>query len=149
MPEEIMTVLQHLVDEGEFIKGFLLEDLNEVCWGRKDMLESASGIEKMRDFVLPPSDPLAPYFAKLLRERFGFGSAYLVHIAHAIGHDKIGDGTMVFDMLPDGAIRYDENAKRNARYDTIRYLMPRRRGDRIRYDRRGSAGRRYDTKHRR
>ncbi|MBO57996.1 MAG: hypothetical protein CMA77_03255 [Euryarchaeota archaeon] len=78
MPEEIMTVLQHLVDEGEFIKGFLLEDLNEVCWGRKDMLESASGIEKMRDFVLPPSDPLAPYFAKLLRERFGFGSAYLV-----------------------------------------------------------------------
>jgi len=78
MPEEIMTVLQHLVDEGEFIKGFLLEDLNEVCWGRKDMLESASTIEKMRDFVLPPSDPLAPYFAKLLRERFGFGSAYLV-----------------------------------------------------------------------
>ncbi|DAC49777.1 MAG TPA: hypothetical protein HA340_04775, partial [Candidatus Thalassarchaeaceae archaeon] len=78
MPEEIMTVLQHLVDEGEFIKGFLLEDLNQVCWGRKDMLESASNIEKMRDFVLPPSDPLAPYFAKLLRERFGFGSAYLV-----------------------------------------------------------------------
>ncbi len=78
MPEEIMTVLQHLVDEGEFIKGFLLEDLNEVCWGRKEMLQSASNIEKMRDFVLPPSDPLSPYFAKLLRERFGFGSAYLV-----------------------------------------------------------------------
>ena len=78
MPEEIMTVLQHLVDEGEFIKGFLLEDLNQVCWGRKEMLEGASEIEKMRDFVLPPSDPLAPYFAKLLRERFGFGSAYLV-----------------------------------------------------------------------
>jgi hypothetical protein len=78
MPEEIMTVLQHLVDEGELIKGFLLEDLNQVCWGRKEMLQNASELPKMRDFVLPPSDPLAPYFASLLRERFGFGSAYLV-----------------------------------------------------------------------
>jgi len=77
-PEEIMTVLQYLVDEGELIKGFLLEDLNQVCWGRKEMLESSTDVSVMRDFVLPPSDPLAPYFASLLRERFGFGSAYLV-----------------------------------------------------------------------
>ena len=42
------------------------------------MLESSTGVPMMRDFVLPPSDPLAPYFASLLRERFGFGSAYLV-----------------------------------------------------------------------
>ncbi len=77
-PEEIMTVLQYLVDEGQLIKGFLLEDLNQVCWGRKKMLESSSVVPVMRDFVLPPSDPLAPYFASLLRERFGFGSAYLV-----------------------------------------------------------------------
>lgn len=77
-PEEIMTVLQYLVDEGDLIKGFLLEDLNQVCWGRKEMLESSTDVPIMRDFVLPPSDPLAPYFASLLRERFGFGSAYLV-----------------------------------------------------------------------
>jgi len=77
-PEEIMTVLQYLVDEGQLIKGFLLEDLNQVCWGRKKMLESSSVVPVMRDFVLPPSDPLAPYFASMLRERFGFGSAYLV-----------------------------------------------------------------------
>jgi len=77
-PEEIMTVLQYLVYEGQLIKGFLLEDLNQVCWGRKKMLESSSVVPVMRDFVLPPSDPLAPYFASLLRERFGFGSAYLV-----------------------------------------------------------------------
>ena len=32
----------------------------------------------MRDFVLPPSDPIAPYFAGTLKEKFGFGSAYLV-----------------------------------------------------------------------
>ena len=32
----------------------------------------------MRDFVLPPSDPLLPYFQSLLRERFGYGSAYMV-----------------------------------------------------------------------
>ena len=28
--------------------------------------------------MLPPSDRLAPYFAKLLTERFGFAAAYLV-----------------------------------------------------------------------
>ncbi len=77
-PEEVMTVLQHLVDAGHLIKGFLLEDLNEVCWGRKEMLEGGSDIPPMRDFVLPPSDPLSLYFSGILRERFGFGSAYLV-----------------------------------------------------------------------
>jgi hypothetical protein len=76
-PEDVMAVLQ-LLEEDEFIKGFLLEDMNEVCWGRKEELENASELPPMRDFVLPPSDPLSPYFASLLRERFGYGSAYLV-----------------------------------------------------------------------
>ena len=35
-------------------------------------------IPKTRDLVIPPSDPLIHYFGGLLRERFGFGSAYLV-----------------------------------------------------------------------
>jgi hypothetical protein len=77
-PEDVMAVLQILEEEKEFIKGFLLEDMNEVCWGRKEELENASELPPMRDFVLPPSDPLSPYFASLLRERFGYGSAYLV-----------------------------------------------------------------------
>jgi len=32
----------------------------------------------MRDFVLPPSDPLLPYFQGMLRQKFGFGSAYII-----------------------------------------------------------------------
>ena len=32
----------------------------------------------IRDFVIPPSDPIAPYFSEVLKQRFGFGSAYLV-----------------------------------------------------------------------
>jgi hypothetical protein len=28
--------------------------------------------------VLPPSDPLTPYFGDVLKQKFGFGSAYLV-----------------------------------------------------------------------
>jgi len=77
-PEDVMAVLQILEEEKVFIKGFLLEDMNEVCWGRKEELENAAELPPMRDFVLPPSDPLSPYFASLLRERFGYGSAYLV-----------------------------------------------------------------------
>lgn len=77
-PEELKSVLHEMEADGELIKGFLVEDLHEICWGRKELLETAQGMAPMRDVVIPPSDPLAPYFTDLLRQRFGFGSAYLV-----------------------------------------------------------------------
>ena len=77
-PEEIKSVLNTFEEDGTLIKGFLIEDLHEVCWGRKELLEEAKNIVPIRDFVLPPSDPIAPYFADVLKEKFGFGSAYLV-----------------------------------------------------------------------
>ena len=60
---------------GDILKG---NELDQVCWGRKNLLEEAKDIPPIRDFVLPPSDPIAPYFADIMKERFGFGSAYLV-----------------------------------------------------------------------
>ena len=77
-PEQLSSVLHEFEEEGHLIKGFLVDDLHEVCWGRKELLETADQIPPMRDFVLPPSDPLLPYFQSLLRERFGYGSAYMV-----------------------------------------------------------------------
>jgi hypothetical protein len=77
-PEELSSVLHEFEAEGHLIKGFLVDDIQEVCWGREDLLEEADAIAPMRDFVLPPSDPLLPYFQSLLRERFGYGSAYMV-----------------------------------------------------------------------
>jgi len=77
-PEMLSSVLHEFEAEGLLIKGFLVDDLHEVCWGRKNLLEAADNLPPMRDFVLPPSDPLLPYFQSLLRERFGFGSAYMV-----------------------------------------------------------------------
>ena len=77
-PEELKSVLNSFEQDGTLIKGFLIEDLHEVCWGRKELLEEAKNITAIRDFVLPPSDPISPYFADLLKEKFGFGSAYLV-----------------------------------------------------------------------
>ena len=77
-PEQLSSVLHEFEEEGHLIKGFLVDDLHEVCWGRKELLEAADKLPPMRDFVLPPSDPLLPYFQSLLRERFGFGSAYMV-----------------------------------------------------------------------
>ena len=77
-PEEIKSVLNTFEEDGTLIKGFLIEDLHEVCWGRKELLEEAKNIVPIRDFVLPPSDPIAPYFADVLKEKFGFGSTYLV-----------------------------------------------------------------------
>jgi hypothetical protein len=55
-----------------------VDDLQDICWGRQDILEGLDGIRKTRDLVVPPSDPLVHYFGSLLRERFGFGSAYMV-----------------------------------------------------------------------
>ena len=77
-PEEIKSVLNSFEEDGTLIKGFLIEDLHEVCWGRKELLEEAKDIRPIRDFGLPPSDPISPYFADVLKEKFGFGSAYLV-----------------------------------------------------------------------
>ena len=65
-------------EDGTLIKGFLVDDLQDICWGRLDMLEGLGSINRTRDLVVPPSDPLIHYFGSLLRERFGFGSAYLV-----------------------------------------------------------------------
>lgn len=77
-PEELKDVLTEFEQDGTLIKGFLIHDLHEICWGRRELLEEANKIAPMRDFVLPPSDPLAPYFADVLKQKFGFGSAYLV-----------------------------------------------------------------------
>jgi ATP-dependent Lhr-like helicase len=77
-PEQLSSVLHEFEEEGHLIKGFLVDDLHEVCWGRQELLEDADQLPPMRDFVLPPSDPLLPYFQSLLRERFGYGSAYMV-----------------------------------------------------------------------
>jgi hypothetical protein len=77
-PEELKAVLNVFEEDETLIKGFLIEDFHQVCWGRKELLEEARSIPSIRDFVLPPSDPIAPYFADIMKERFGFGSAYLV-----------------------------------------------------------------------
>ena len=76
-PEEISDVLHEFEEDGTLIKGFLVDDQHDISWGRKGLLES-EGIPRTRDLVIPPSDPLIHYFGSLLRERFGFGSAYLV-----------------------------------------------------------------------
>ena len=77
-PEEISDVMHDFEADGTLIKGFLVDDLQDICWGRLDMLEGMGKISRTRDLVIPPSDPLIHYFGSLLRERFGFGSAYLV-----------------------------------------------------------------------
>ena len=76
--EEISDVMHAFEEDGTLIKGFLVDDLQDICWGRQDILEGLKGIRKTRDLVVPPSDPLIHYFGSLLRERFGFGSAYMV-----------------------------------------------------------------------
>ena len=77
-PEEISDVMHEFEEDGTLIKGFLVDDLQDICWGRLDMLEEMNSLVRSRDMVIPPSDPLIHYFGSILRERFGFGSAYLV-----------------------------------------------------------------------
>ena len=77
-PEELKAILTDFEEDSTLIKGFLIQDLHEVCWGKKELLEEAKNVSQIRDFVIPPSDPIAPYFADVLKQKFGFGSAYLV-----------------------------------------------------------------------
>ena len=76
--EEISDVMREFEEDDTLIKGFLVDDMHDVCWGRHDMLENSDVLTKTRDLVIPPSDPLIHYYGSLLREKFGYGSAYLV-----------------------------------------------------------------------
>jgi len=76
--EEISDVMREFEEDGTLIKGFLVDDMHDVCWGRHALLDGSDAISRTRDLVIPPSDPLIHYFGSLLRERFGYGSAYLV-----------------------------------------------------------------------
>ena len=76
--EEISDVMREFEEDDTLIKGFLVDDMHDVCWGRHDLLEGSDVLTKTRDLVIPPSDPLIHYYGSLLRERFGYGSAYLV-----------------------------------------------------------------------
>ena len=76
--EEISDVMREFEDDGTLIKGFLVDDMHDVCWGRLDLLDESNSLSRSRDLVIPPSDPLIHYYGSLLRERFGYGSAYLV-----------------------------------------------------------------------
>ena len=98
-PEEIAQVLHEMEESDELVKGFLTDDSLEIQWGQRELIEQADKIEPMRDFVLPPSDPLLPYFSGLLRERFGFGSAYMVfHQEEPIAAFKANTRNEVFDV---------------------------------------------------
>ena len=57
-PEEISDVMHDFEDDGTLIKGFLVDDLQDICWGRLDMLEGMGKISRTRDLVIPPSAPL-------------------------------------------------------------------------------------------
>ncbi len=76
--EEISDVMREFEEDGTLIKGFLVDDMHDVCWGRLDLLDESNSLSRSRDLVIPPSDPLIHYYGSLLRERFGYGSAYLV-----------------------------------------------------------------------
>ena len=99
----------HEFEEDEtLIKGFLVDDLQDICWGRRDLLEGLKGIRKTRDLVVPPSDIMIHYFGGLLRERFAFGSAYMVfHNEEAIAAFKANmrGGTIeVTDFVGDSEL---------------------------------------------
>ena len=98
-PEEIAQVLHDMEDSGELVKGFLTVDSAEIQWGQPDLIEEGEKLDPMRDFVMPPSDPLLPYFSGMLRERFGFGSAYIVfHKEDAVAAFKANTRDDVFDI---------------------------------------------------
>ncbi len=103
--EEISDVMHEFEEDGTLIKGFLVDDLQDICWGRQEMLEESSSIRKTRDLVVPPSDNLIHYFGGILRERFAFGSAYMVfHNEEPIAAFKANtrDGTIeITDFVGD------------------------------------------------
>ena len=124
-PEELKSVLFDLENDGSLIKGFLINDLNEVCWGRKEDLETSGTIAPMRDFVLPPSDPLNPYFSDICRQLFGFGTAYLVfHNGEPIAAFKANTRNATIDVTDWEAGKEENIAWRIVKEFAWEHQMP-------------------------
>ena len=124
-PEELKSVLFDLENENKLIKGFLIDDLNEVCWGRKEDLERSDQIAPMRDFVLPPSDPLNPYFSDICRQLFGFGTAYLVfHNGEPIAAFKANTRNATIDVTDWEAGKEENIAWRIVKEFAWEHQMP-------------------------
>jgi ATP-dependent Lhr-like helicase len=124
-PEELKSVLLDLENNESLIKGFLINDLNEVCWGRKDDLEKGDNLPPMRDFVLPPSDPLNPYFTDICRQRFGFGTAYLVfHNGEPIAAFKANTRNATIDVTDWEAGKEENMAWRIVKEFAWEHQMP-------------------------
>ena len=124
-PEELKSVLFDLENDGSLIKGFLINDLNEVCWGRKTDLEQSDDLAPMRDFVLPPSDPLNPYFSDICRQLFGFGTAYLVfHNGEPIAAFKANTRNATIDVTDWEAGKEENMAWRIVKEFAWEHQMP-------------------------
>ena len=68
-------MLNTFEEDGTLIKGFLIEDFHQVCWGRKELLEKPVPFHPFEiSFCHPPT---SPYFTDIMKERFGFGSLIL------------------------------------------------------------------------
>ena len=119
--EEISDVMHDFESDGTLIKGFLVDDLQDICWETR-YFGRIGWYKKTRDLVVPPSDPLIHYFGSLLRERFGFGSAYMVfHKEEPIAAFKANtkDGSIeVTDFVGDSDLERGVTSNERVRMGT-------------------------------
>ena len=75
-PEEVKAIPTEFEEDETLIKGFLIDDLHEV-WGERTSSPRPRNSNRCVTSCCRPRTP-SRHFAGTLKERFGFGSAYLV-----------------------------------------------------------------------
>lgn len=77
---ELRSILRELEQDGDLIKGYFIEDDDNLFWMVTDGIDKI-GQDKSRfniRFVVSPNDQLATYLAPMMRKRFGTGSCYII-----------------------------------------------------------------------
>ena len=69
--------MRGLEEDGTLIRGFLVDDMQEVCWGRLDLIESGARPFGLATWSYPQRLP-DPLLLGRAQESVRYGSAYLV-----------------------------------------------------------------------
>jgi hypothetical protein len=86
--KELREILLELENDGDLKKGYFIKDDDTLYWMVKDDIENMSSemddAESDHRLIVSPQDQLTTYLAPMVRQRFGYGSCFIIFRGYEI-----------------------------------------------------------------
>jgi len=76
--DTLFQILKELVDKGDLVKGFLIEDDPRLYWARADITNLMGKYQMEGGWVLSPGDRLTSHLSQKIKEKFGPGKRFVI-----------------------------------------------------------------------